>query len=152
MVQIRKQRKRGLNFTRHTLVLPSVRRPLNSSLRIAAVVSSDSFLSVFYIFSVSIFHVSVSTEIYFASFPLLFPAPQLSPILQKDVDSKDLFSRSARFIKRRISAYRGQWKGRILEGGRNEILPNVGSTRLHNQESRICFLAVECCCKMRLLS
>ena len=100
------------------------------------------FFPYFISFSVSIFHVSVSTEIYFASFPLLFPVSQLSPISQKDVDSKDLFSRLARFIKRRVSAYIGQWKGRILEGGRNEILPNVGSTRLHNPESRICFFAV----------
>jgi hypothetical protein len=118
---------------------------------ITAVVSSDGFLSVFYIFSVSVFHVSVSPEIHFASFPLLFAASQLSPISQKDVDSKDLFSHLARFIKRRVSAYRGQWKGRILEGGRKEILPNVGSTRLHNPESRICFFAVDFCSKMRLL-
>ena len=47
--QIRKQRRRCLNFTRRTRVLSSMRRPLTSSLRTAAVVPSDGFLSVFYI-------------------------------------------------------------------------------------------------------
>ena len=104
------------------------------------------------LFSVSSFHVSVSTEMYFASFPLLSLASHLFPVFQEDMDSKNLLSRLARFIKRRINACRSQWKGRILEGGKkNRILSNVGSTRLHNPKNRIRFLAVDCCFKMRLL-
>jgi hypothetical protein len=89
--------------------------------------------------------------LYIASFPLLSLASQLSPNFQKYMDSKDILSRLALFIKRIISAYRGQWKGRILEGGKNEIPPNAGSTRLHNLKSRVRHLAVDCCRKMRLL-
>jgi hypothetical protein len=94
------------------------------------------FFPYFILFSVSSFHVSVSTEIYFASFPLLSPASEFSPNFHKDMDSKDLLSRLAVFIKMRICAQRGQGKGPILEGGRNETPPNFGSTRLHNPKSR----------------
>jgi hypothetical protein len=90
---------------------------LTYSLRLGPFVSNADFLSVFYFCSVSIFHVPVFTGIHFATFPLS-QAYHLSPIFQKDMNSKDLLSRLARSIKRTVSGCRGQWRGRMLEGGK----------------------------------
>lgn len=50
MIQIRKQRRRGLNFTGRSRVLSNMRRPIISSLGIAAFVSREAFFVFYTIF------------------------------------------------------------------------------------------------------